>query len=347
MSAYKVIEAENMVKLDAMENPYPWPEAIQQQWLQTLKNCAVNRYPDPQAKTLTAVLRDSNRIPQQSAILLGNGSDEIIQILLMSLPADSCVLAPEPGFVMYRQVARSLGLDYRDVPLLPGNFELDLSAMLAAIDEFRPKLIFLAYPNNPTGNLFDAQSIKTIVAAAPGLVVIDEAYAPFADASFIEHLGAYENLLVMRTVSKLGLAGLRLGFLAGHPLLIEQLDKIRLPYNINSLTQSTVVFALNHSEFLLNQTQTICRQRAQMFEALSGMDTIKTFPSAANFILFKTLAADAGRVFELLKQQGILIKNLSNHGGLLENCLRVTIGTPEENQAFLKALQYALGHCRQ
>lgn len=342
MSAYHVADASNYIKLDAMENPYTWPEDIQQQWLESLKTCSINRYPDPEARTLAEALRKSNGIPGDAGILLGNGSDEIIQILMMALKPDACVLAPEPGFVMYRQVAQSLGLRYRGVPLLADSFELDMPAMLAAIEELRPALIFLAYPNNPTGNLFDAQAIQAITAVAPGLLVVDEAYAPFADASFIGQLGEHDNLLVMRTVSKLGLAGLRLGFLAGAPAVLEQLNKIRLPYNINSLTQATATFALNRGEFLLQQTREICRQRTVVFDALQAMENIKAYPSFANFILFKTLGIAADRVFAALKGQGVLIKNLSHQGGLLENCLRVTIGTPEENQAFLAALRMAL-----
>ncbi|MGZ4959629.1 MAG: histidinol-phosphate transaminase [Methylomonas sp.] len=342
MSAYHVADASNYIKLDAMENPYIWPEDIQQQWQESLKSCSINRYPDPEAKTLVEVLRKSNGIAEESGILLGNGSDEIIQILMMALQPDACVLAPEPGFVMYRQVAQSLGLQYRGVPLLADSFELDLPAMLASIAQLQPALIFLAYPNNPTGNLFDAQAIKAIIAAAPGLVVVDEAYAPFADASFIGQLAEHDNLLVMRTVSKLGLAGLRLGFLAGNPAVLEQLNKIRLPYNINSLTQATATFALNRGDFLLQQTREICRQRSVVLDALQAMDGIQTYPSFANFILIKTLGKTANQVFASLKGQGVLIKNLSPQGGLLENCLRVTIGTPEENQAFLAALRTAL-----
>jgi histidinol-phosphate aminotransferase len=342
MSAYHVADAANYIKLDAMENPYTWPEDIQQQWLQSLKSCSINRYPDPEAKTLASALRASNGIPESSAILLGNGSDEIIQILLMSLHPDACVLAPEPGFVMYKQVAQSLGLRYRGVPLLDDSFNLDMPAMLAAIEELQPALTFLAYPNNPTGNLFDAQAIQAIVDASPGLVVVDEAYAPFADASFIGELEKHDNLLVMRTVSKLGLAGLRLGFLTGNPALLEQLNKIRLPYNINSLTQATATFALNNGEFLLQQTREIRQQRSLVLAALQALDAVKAYPSAANFILFKTIGISANEVFASLKQQGVLIKNLSPQGGLLENCLRVTIGKPEENQAFLNALRTAL-----
>ncbi|WP_347987504.1 histidinol-phosphate transaminase [Methylomonas sp. AM2-LC] len=342
MSAYKVADAKNLIKLDAMENPYTWPENIQQQWLQTLKSCDINRYPDPEARRLSAALRSSNEISAQSEILLGNGSDEIIQILLMSLPANAIVLAPEPGFVMYKQVAHSLGLQFKGVPVVADDFSLDLPAMLLAISELQPSLIFLAYPNNPTGNLFDAEAIKQIIFAAPGLVVVDEAYAPFANASFLSEIGKYKNLLIMRTLSKLGLAGLRLGFLIGHPDLLVQLNKIRLPYNINSLTQITATFALNNGSFLLEQTQTLCAERALVFKALEALADIKPYPSAANFILFRSLRITANQLFDALKLQGILIKNLSSQGGILENCLRVTIGTPDENQIFLKAMQNIL-----
>ncbi len=342
MSAYHVADASNYIKLDAMENPYSWPEDIQQTWLEHLKSCPLNRYPDPEAKTLAAALRISNGISADSGLLLGNGSDEIIQILLMALPSTASVLAPEPGFVMYRQIAQSLGLRYHGVPLLADSFELDLPTMLATIEAEQPSLIFLAYPNNPTGNLFDANAMLKILATASGLVIVDEAYAPFADASFIEYLPKHRNLMIMRTVSKLGLAGLRLGFLAGDNALLEQLNKVRLPYNINSLTQVTASFVLNNQQFLLEQTQSIRQQRTELTASLKTMDSIKIYPSAANFILIRTLNKPADQVFTTLKQQGVLIKNLSPQGGLLSNCLRVTVGKPEENQSFLDALRFAL-----
>ena len=258
MSAYKVADATGLIKLDAMENPYSWPEDIKNQWLETLKDCPLNRYPDPEAKALTATIKRLNQIPDQFDVLLGNGSDEIIQLLLMALPSSACVLAPDPGFVMYKQLSLCLGLNYHGIPLLTDSFDLDLPAMLAAIETHQPSVIFLAYPNNPTGNLFSETSIREIIKTAKGLVVIDEAYAPFADASFIDSLGQYDNLLVMRTVSKLGLAGLRLGYIAGLPDIIEQLHKIRLPYNINSLTQISSDFALSNKALFDRQTQNIC-----------------------------------------------------------------------------------------
>ncbi len=342
LSAYKVADANNLIKLDAMENPYSWPQDIIEKWLLNLKTCPVNRYPDPEAKKLTHTLQKINNIPDQSALILGNGSDEIIQILLMALPNDAHILAPEPGFVMYKQISQSLGLNYHGVGLDPDDFSLDLNTMLTAIERFQPAIIFLAYPNNPTGNLFSEPDINKILDAAPGWVVVDEAYAPFADASYISQLPKYPSLMVMRTVSKLGLAGLRLGFLAGNPELTQHLNKIRLPYNINCLTQITADFALNNIAFLEKQTHTIRHQRQWIWNQLNLLEGIKAYPSSANFIMFKTIHKPADMVFESLKQQGVLIKNLSPQGGLLSNCLRVTIGTEEENKVFVQALSQSL-----
>ena len=342
LSAYKVADATDFIKLDAMENPYTLPDDITAQWLETLKDCELNRYPDPTATELNAVLKQTNNIPDDCDVLLGNGSDEIIQLLLMALPTDACVLAPAPAFVMYKQISVSLGLDYHSVPLLAEDFSLDLSAMLAAIEMYQPAIIFLAYPNNPTGNLFDAEAIKQIIQATDGLVIVDEAYAPFAEASFMQDLSEYDNLLVMRTLSKLGLAGLRLGFIAGQPDIIAELDKIRLPYNINILTQGTAVFALSQQAMFDEQTQRICQQRSEVLKQLQDIEGLQVYPSAANFILFKTLDGQANSVFAQLKEHGILIKNLSPQGGLLADCLRVTIGKEVENKAFLTALKTIL-----
>lgn len=342
MSAYKVHDASGLIKLDAMENPYNWPEDLTKNWLETLSACELNRYPDPEAKELTTTIRNNNQIPEAFEILLGNGSDELIQILLMALPTNATVLSAQPSFVMYQQISQSLGLNIMNVPLLPETFDLNLPVMLAAIEEHQPAIIFLAYPNNPTGNLFSAADIKQILSATSGLVVIDEAYAPFANSSFLGELAHYENLLVMRTVSKLGLAGLRLGYLVAAPGLIEQLNKIRLPYNINILTQVTAHFALSHTALFDEQTQLICAERTHVYQQLYQMDGITAYPSSANFILFKTAEDKAGEIFSSIRQQGVLIKNLSPQGGLLQDCLRVTIGKPEENQHFLKALKFSL-----
>lgn len=342
LSAYHVADAGGLIKLDAMENPYRWPDDVVADWLETLKSCALNRYPDPEAKQLAQTIKSHDRIPPGFEVLLGNGSDEIIQMLLMALPPDACVLAPLPTFVMYRQIAVSLGLKFVGVPLLKDTFELDLPALLEAVKVHQPSVILLAYPNNPTGNLFDAEAIEQILTASSALVVLDEAYAPFADASFMTELANHDNLVVMRTVSKLGLAGLRLGYLIGAPVIVDQLNKIRLPYNINILTQVTARFALQHHELFDEQSRKICAERSRVYAELSAIVGITPYPSAANFILFKVPTNKADAIFNAIKQQGVLIKNMSPQGGLLADCLRVTVGTPEENDAFLAALKIGL-----
>ncbi|WP_404357820.1 histidinol-phosphate transaminase [Methylotuvimicrobium sp. KM1] len=346
LSAYKVADAGRLIKLDAMENPYRWPEPVIKEWLDVIKEAEINRYPDPEARRLSATLKKIDGISGNLEMLLGNGSDEIIQLLLMALPPHAKVLSPSPGFVMYRQLSRCLGLDYIDIPLQSGDFDLDLPAMLEAIDKHQPSLIFLAYPNNPTGNLFSETSIRKIIEATPGLVVVDEAYAPFTDKSFIDVLGEYSNLLVMRTLSKLGLAGLRLGYIVGDAAIIGELNKIRLPYNINTLTQITAEFALNNSDLFKQQTVQIRSERSRVLHELGTIEGITTYPSEANFILFRTPPDQAVALFETLKTKGILIKNLSPQGGLLLDCLRVTIGTPDENDAFLQALSSSFEQLR-
>jgi histidinol-phosphate aminotransferase len=339
LSAYHVGESKDMVKLDAMENPYRWPEEVLDEWLSVLRTASINRYPDPQARALSATLREAMSVPVNSACLLGNGSDELIQMILLAVASpERVVLAPEPSFVMYSMIATFVGMRYVGVPL-KNDFSLDGDALLAAIEQHRPAVTFLAYPNNPTGNLFDDGRVHEVIRRSPGLVVVDEAYHAFAKRSFMSELDNYDNLLVMRTVSKMGLAGLRLGLLAGAHRWLDQIDKVRLPYNINVLTQLSVRFALQQQGLLQQQTDRICRDREAMSQQLRALPSLKVYPSQANFILFRTAPGRADAIFEGLKQKGVLIKNLNPSGGLLQDCLRVTVGTPEENQQFLDALK--------
>lgn len=338
LSAYSVQDASGLIKLDAMENPYHWPDEMVEEWLEALRPVGVNRYPDPSADALRAALRPANGIPDGMELMLGNGSDELIQIILMAVAGQGAtVLAPQPTFVMYRQIALSLGLRFVGVDLKAEDFALDLDAMRAAIAEHAPEVIFLAYPNNPTGNAFATGEVLEILRLAPGLVVVDEAYAPFADASFLPRLAEFPNLLVMRTLSKLGLAGLRLGFLVGDPAWIRQLDKLRLPYNINVLTQLTARFALSKAAVFDAQVKRIRHDRGVLAERLAALP-VRVFPSQANFLAFRPLEKNADEVFTQLKEAGVLIKNLSPSAGLLHGCLRVTVGTAEENQRFVGAL---------
>jgi histidinol-phosphate aminotransferase len=343
LSAYHVPDSKGLIKLDAMENPYTWPVEYRERWLEELRSVGLNRYPDPAASRLKEQIRRHQQVPAQSELLLGNGSDEIIQILLMAVAGmDTVVMSPEPSFVMYRQIAVSLGLNYVGVGLRSEDFALDLPAMLASMELHRPAVIFLAHPNNPTGNAFAEDDVLAILQAAPGLVVLDEAYAPFADSSFMDRLPDFPNLLVMRTFSKLGLAGLRLGFLAGDPAWIHQLDKLRLPYNIGSLTQCTAEFALSNPEIFVRQVRWIREERVWLRDALDRLPGVKVYPSAANFLCFALLRNLSTEVFLSLRQSGVLVKNLAAMGGALGNCLRVTVGTPEENRRFIHQLSEIL-----
>lgn len=337
LAAYHVPDARGMVKLDAMENPYRLPADLAHALGEVLAGAAINRYPDPRADELKAVLRPAFAIPDELDVLLGNGSDEIIQILVLALARPGAtLLSVEPSFVMYRLIAEFCGMRYVGVSLTPG-FALDEAAMLAAIETHRPALVFLAYPNNPTGNAFDRAVIERIVRAAPGLVVLDEAYHAFAGGlSFLDDVPRHERLLVMRTVSKLGLAGLRLGYLAGAPEWIREFDKVRLPYNVGVLTQLAARFALQHMAVLEQQAALIVAERSRLAQALKSLPQVQVHDSVANFLLLRLPHATA--VFEGLKRRGVLVKNLHGVHPLLADCLRVTVGTPHENALFLDAL---------
>lgn len=340
LTAYHVPDARGMVKLDAMENPYALPQDLRAAVAARVAAAALNRYPDPGARELKAVLRVVMGVPPGMELLLGNGSDELIQVLaLASARPGAVVLGLDPSFVMFRMIATFAGMRYVGVPLT-ADFAIDLKRTLAAIVEHEPALVFIAYPNNPSGNLFDAAAVAEIISAAPGLVVVNEAYHAFAGRSFMPRLGDYPNLLVMRTLSKLGFAGLRLGLLAGRSEWLEQLDKVRLPYNVNVLTQMVAAEALKHTELLDAQAAAIRQERSRMLKELRRRSGVEPWASDANFVLFRVKGAD--QVYSGLKQSGVLIKNLNGSHPLLADCLRVTVGTPDENTRFLDALTATL-----
>lgn len=344
-SSYHVPPAGDFIKLDAMENPWPMPADLNKVWRESLAPLHLNRYPDPQAAELSNSLRRQMAIPEASAVMLGNGSDELIQLILMTLAGNNrAVLSPSPSFVMYEVLARACGLSYFGVPL-KNDFTLDMAAMRNAIRDHQPAVIFLASPNNPTGAAFDSFDIEEILRLAPGLVVVDEAYYPFVgdrQESFMSRMEDYPDLIVMRTLSKVGLAGIRLGLIAGHPDWMKELDKLRLPYNINTLTQATASFVLDHWQVFERQIEQICRERDRVYNTLSSLPGVETWPSDTNFILFRVSDNRAEKIHAQLLEKGILIKCLHRTGSALENCLRVTIGRPDENDAFLDALSELL-----
>jgi histidinol-phosphate aminotransferase len=347
MQAYAVQDAAGLVKLDAMENPYGLPPELQAELGQRLGRLALNRYPGARIHDLRAALAQHAGMPAGHALMLGNGSDELIALLAMACDVPgACILAPVPGFVMYAMSAQLQGLAFHGVPLTP-DFELDLPAMLAAIERHRPALTYLAYPNNPTANLWDEAAMAQIIAAAGaqgGLVVIDEAYQPFAARSWLAHIQArpaeHGHVLLMRTLSKFGLAGVRVGYLMGPAALVAEIDKVRPPYNVSVLNAECALFALEHAEVFAAQAEQIRASRATLLEALAALPGVRVWPSEANMILIRV--PDAARTFAGMKARGVLVKNVSGLHPLLAHCLRLTVGTPEENQLMLAALKESL-----
>lgn len=342
LRAYHVPPAADVIKLDAMENPYTWPQDVLDAWHRELAQLAVNRYPDPRCTGVKRELRRVMGIPDELALLLGNGSDEIIQMLALAVTAPGrALLAPEPGFAMYRLIAEVAGLEYVGVPL-DTDFDLDVDAMLTAMAEHQPALTFLALPNNPTGNVFSAGRLRQVVEASSGLVVLDEAYTAFTDADHLAWAQEYPHVLVMRTLSKVGLAGLRLGILIGAEEWLAELEKLRLPYNIGVLSQAAAEFALRHFDLLLTQTAALRAERERLRTALQSLPGLRVWPSEANFLLLRSDTAPAPALFEGLRRRGVLVKCLHGSHPALEGCLRVTVGLPEENAVLLEALRAEL-----
>ena len=342
MTAYPVASAHGLVKLDAMENPYPLPEKLAAEMGERLGRVAVNRYPDPGYRELKRRLRDAMGIPPGLEIVLGNGSDEVIQMLSLLLARPGAVaLSVEPSFVMYRLSAIAAGMRYVGVSLR-ADFTLDEPALMAAVQAHRPALTWLAYPNNPTGNLFPRDAILRVVAASPGLVVADEAYFPFSGgASMRDEVGRHPNLVLVRTVSKLGLAGLRLGLAAGPADWMAELEKLRPPYNVNVLTAAAAELLLERRAVLEEQAGRIVAERTRLELGLDAIPAVRRFPSAANFVLARV--PDGPGAFEALKGRGILVRTLNGTHPLLAHCLRLTVGTSDENAKLLEALASILG----
>lgn len=339
LSAYSVADASGMVKLDAMENPYSLPQALAEAWRGELSNVDINRYPDPSSQALKDRMYEVLGLPDQAALILGNGSDEIIQMLAMALGGEGrAFMSMDPAFVMYRMIALMNGMRYVSADLQSDSFSIDMASTLATIEAEQPAVLFVANPNNPTGNSHSLDDLRRLAEAVPGVLVIDEAYAPFTDTTALPLLEEYSHVLVMRTFSKMGLAGLRLGYLLGDAQWIRELDKVRLPYNINVLTQRAAAFALTHYATFEQQTMQIRSDRQWLFESLGAMPGIRVWPSEANFLLFRGPEGSGASIYEALKDRGILIKSLSGGHPLLQDCLRVTVGTPTENQQFLAAL---------
>ena len=344
MHAYAIQDSVGMIKLDAMENPFPLPHELQAELGMRLGAVAINRYPGSRIDDLKAALAAHIDLPAGHSLMIGNGSDELISLLAMAcdVPGAS-ILAPLPGFVMYAMGAQLQGLAFHGVPLT-ADFGLDEAAMLAALRQHQPAITYIAYPNNPTANLWDAAVIRKLIREATafgGLVVMDEAYQPFSSHSWMDeirtHPEANRHVLLMRTLSKFGLAGVRLGYMVGPAALVQEVDKLRPPYNVSVLNAECALFALEHADVFAEQAAQIRAQRAVLIDALAKMPGVTAYPSDANMVL--TRVPDAQRSFDGLKADGILVKNVSKMHPLLGECLRLTVGTPAENAQLIQALQ--------
>jgi len=351
MQAYAVQDAVGMVKLDAMENPHRLSAELQAQLGARLGAVAVNRYPGKRIDDLKQAIALHTGMPEGYSLMLGNGSDELISLLSMAcqMPGAS-VLAPEPGFVMYAMSAKLQGLTYIPVSLRD-DFELDEAAMSAAIAQHQPAIVYLAYPNNPTANLWDANVIRRLIAqvsAYGGWVVLDEAYQPFSPQTWLSDIkrdpSANAQVLLMRTLSKFGLAGVRIGYMLGRAEVIKHIDKPRPPYNISALNAECALFALEHADVFEKQAADVCHERERMLKQLSAHPSVSVYPSQANMFLLRLQGDDeaATRVFNALKAKHILVKNVSKMHPLLHHCLRITVGTSTENDQLLAALKELL-----
>ena len=347
MHAYAVQDSTGMVKLDAMENPHRLPADLQQQLGERLGALALNRYPDGRVNDLRSALAAYADMPAGFGLMLGNGSDELISLLALVCDVKGAkILAPLPGFVMYAMSAQLQGLEFIGVDLT-ADFELDVPAMLAAIKTHQPAITYLAYPNNPTANLWDDAAMVHIIAAVGeqgGLVVVDEAYQPFSSKTYLDVIRAnptaHQHVLLMRTLSKFGLAGVRLGYMMGPQALITEVDKVRPPYNISVLNYECALFALENKDVFAAQAMELIDQRAMLFDALSGIPNVKAFKSDANMMLLRV--PDPQKTFDGMKARGVLIKNVSKMHPLLAGCLRLTVGTSEENATMVAAIKASI-----
>lgn len=336
LAAYHVDETPVRIKLDAMENPFPLSEKVRSDVANAVKKSLINRYPDPSGKELKKAIASYWKM-KPGQMVLGNGSDELIQAIVLAFGGP--VLVPAPTFAMYDITARALGQGVVTVPL-DETFDLDADSMVRKTKASRAKVIFLACPNNPTGNRFSDKAIRKVLADTNAAVVIDEAYYSFSGKSFLKDLKKHPNMILLRTLSKIGFAGLRIGVLVASESIVNELNKIRLPYNINSLSQAVAVAGMKHRDIVDRQISLLISEREKLYNRLLALDGVTPYPSETNFLLVRT-GGDASKIHKKLKQAGILVKNLDKPGPL-KSCLRVTIGTPEENSIFFKAFKNLL-----
>jgi histidinol-phosphate aminotransferase len=338
-------------KLDANELPFALPAELRARMGAALAEVELERYPDPTARELRAVVARQLGVTGEQ-IVFGNGSDETISMLLAAFAAPrtahehghggsrpASVLYPVPSFVYYRLAAIARGIEPIEVPLTP-QFELDEDAIERAIATQRPSVVFLALPNNPTGTLWRMSFATELAARHRDLVVVsDEAYAAYSGETNLPHLAQHANLVVMRTLSKVGMAGVRVGFTIASPAIAALLEKVRPPYNVSSLDQRAAVFLLEEARaWCDDRAREVVAERSKLAAALAALPKTEVFPSAANLVLVRFGAGRATQIWQGLVDRGLLVRTFDRPGPLA-GCLRITVGTPEQNRWLVEALR--------
>ena len=333
LKAYEVKNIDCVIKLHANENPYPPPADLMDLFRKTLDDFRLNRYPDPDCLELKETVSERLNVPVES-LVIGNGSDELIQLIQQVFcdPVDT-IAFPDPTFAMYAILAEGQGISPATIPL-DERWDFKAEQFEEAIQNRNARVLFISYPNNPTGNCFSDNEILKLIETFPGIVVVDEAYYDFSKKTFAAELNKHNNLIIIRSFSKIGLAGLRVGYAIAHPEIIRQINKVRLPYNSNTVSQVLTTQLLKNFSIIQNQIDTIVQERNRLFEALSKIESLTAFPTDSNFILFR-VDNEGEAFFNKLIENGILVRYLGSHPKL-ENCLRVTVGTPRENHQFLE-----------
>ena len=337
LEPYVVKDVPHRIKLDANENPFDMPEQIRQLVAEAASGHPFNRYPDPAALALRECLAAELNV-NVDQLAIGNGSDELINYIITAFGGSGArVIFSSPTFAIYGIFAKVGGTEVVDVPL-SSDFCMDPDSIISAAKAGDRSIIFICYPNNPTGNSFPHRDILDIIERSGAVVVVDEAYFEFSGKTFLTLLEEYENLIILRTFSKaFGLAGLRTGYMIAGNEIIREIMKVKMVYNINSFSQKIAQILLEHKDEVFPYVEKILQERDRLARQLDSLSGIMPFDSDANFILFR-VESDAETAFSMLLKNGILIRNL-NKPGPLESCLRVTIGKPEENEEFLDLLR--------
>ena len=332
LKPYQVENIDCEIKLHANENPFPPSKELLDQLIASIQNIQLNRYPDPDSQELKdSIAKRLNT--ETDRLVIGNGSDEIILLLLQIFCKEGdTITLPDPTFAMYAIIAQGLGVKSVNIPL-DDHWDFNANELLKTAKENKSRIIFLGYPNNPTGNCFSKNQVYRVIESFKGIVVVDEAYYDFSHKSFVNQIEKHNNLVVLRSLSKIGLAAIRVGFAIADPLIIKQINKVRLPYNSNTVSQTLAEHLMTHFDPVQKQINSILEERHRLIGALEKIDSITIFPSDSNFFLLRT-EQSVEKMFEYLMDHGILVRNLSSHPKL-KNCLRVTVGTKDENDRFL------------